>query len=107
MPPVPAGVGAASWNGNTFCPDQLGGTVQVLRVSYHKLVRDQVPAIIAADGHQAVTRVLDQDALMRRPCGPSCWRRRMKRRRRRMSGNWPRNSPTCWKSSRLSPRLIT
>ena len=43
-----------------FCPDQLGGTVQVLRVSYHKLVRDQVPAIIAADGHQAVTRVLDQ-----------------------------------------------
>jgi predicted house-cleaning noncanonical NTP pyrophosphatase (MazG superfamily) len=31
-----------------------------MRVSYHKLVRDQVPAIIAADGHQAVTRVLDQ-----------------------------------------------
>ena len=58
----PAGVGTAFWNGNTlaFCPDQLGGTVQVLRVSYHKLVRDQVPAIIAADGHQAVTRVLDQ-----------------------------------------------
>ncbi len=31
-----------------------------MRVTYHKLVRDQVPAIIAADGHQAVTRVLDQ-----------------------------------------------
>jgi predicted house-cleaning noncanonical NTP pyrophosphatase (MazG superfamily) len=43
-----------------FCPDQLGGTVQGKRVTYHKLVRDQVPAIIAADGHQAVTRVLDQ-----------------------------------------------
>jgi len=31
-----------------------------MRVTYHKLVRDQIPAIIAADGHQAVTRVLDQ-----------------------------------------------
>jgi predicted house-cleaning noncanonical NTP pyrophosphatase (MazG superfamily) len=31
-----------------------------MRVTYHKLVRDQVPAIIVADGHQAVTRVLDQ-----------------------------------------------
>jgi len=30
-----------------------------MRVTYHKLVRDQIPAIIAADGHQAVTRVLD------------------------------------------------
>jgi len=30
-----------------------------MRVTYHKLVRDQVPAIIAADGHQPVTRVLD------------------------------------------------
>ncbi len=55
-------LGTAFWNGNTlpFCCDQLGGTVQVMRVTYHKLVRDQVPAIIAADGHQAVTRVLDQ-----------------------------------------------
>ena len=30
-----------------------------MRVTYRKLVRDQIPAIIAADGHQAVTRVLD------------------------------------------------
>jgi predicted house-cleaning noncanonical NTP pyrophosphatase (MazG superfamily) len=57
----PAGVGAASWNGNVlpFRRDQPGGTVQVMRVTYRKLVRDQIPAIIAADGHQAVTRVLD------------------------------------------------
>ena len=62
MAPVPRWVGTAFWNGNTlpFCPDQLGGTVQVMRVSYHKLVRDQVPAIIAADGGRPVTRVLDQ-----------------------------------------------
>jgi predicted house-cleaning noncanonical NTP pyrophosphatase (MazG superfamily) len=57
----PAGVGAASWNGNTlpFCRDQPGGTVQVMRVTYHKLVRDQIPAIITADGGQPVIRVLD------------------------------------------------
>jgi predicted house-cleaning noncanonical NTP pyrophosphatase (MazG superfamily) len=30
-----------------------------MRVAYHKLVRDQIPAIIAADGGQPVTRVLD------------------------------------------------
>ena len=30
-----------------------------MRVAHHKLVRDQVPAIIAADRHQPVTRVLD------------------------------------------------
>jgi predicted house-cleaning noncanonical NTP pyrophosphatase (MazG superfamily) len=30
-----------------------------MRVTYHKLVRDQVPAIVAADGGQPVTRVLD------------------------------------------------
>jgi predicted house-cleaning noncanonical NTP pyrophosphatase (MazG superfamily) len=30
-----------------------------MRVTYHKLVRDQIPAIIAADGHQPVTRILD------------------------------------------------
>ena len=61
MAPGPCWVGAAFWNGNTlpFCCDQAGGTVRVMRVTYHKLVRDQVPAIIAADGHQPVTRVLD------------------------------------------------
>jgi predicted house-cleaning noncanonical NTP pyrophosphatase (MazG superfamily) len=57
----PAGVGAASWNGNTFpfCRAQPDGTVQVMRVAYHKLVRDQIPAIITADGGQPVTRVLN------------------------------------------------
>ncbi len=30
-----------------------------MRVVHHKLVRDQIPAIIAADGGQPVTRVLD------------------------------------------------
>jgi predicted house-cleaning noncanonical NTP pyrophosphatase (MazG superfamily) len=30
-----------------------------MRVTYHKLVRDQIPAIIAADGHQPATWVLD------------------------------------------------
>jgi predicted house-cleaning noncanonical NTP pyrophosphatase (MazG superfamily) len=30
-----------------------------MRVAYHKLVRDQIPAVIAADGGQPVTRVLD------------------------------------------------
>jgi predicted house-cleaning noncanonical NTP pyrophosphatase (MazG superfamily) len=30
-----------------------------MRVSYHKLVRDRIPGIIAADGGQPVTRVLD------------------------------------------------
>jgi predicted house-cleaning noncanonical NTP pyrophosphatase (MazG superfamily) len=42
-----------------FWRDQPGGTVQVMRVTYHKLVRDRIPAIIAADGGQPVTRVLD------------------------------------------------
>jgi predicted house-cleaning noncanonical NTP pyrophosphatase (MazG superfamily) len=39
--------------------DQRGGTVQVMRVTYHKLVRDQIPGIIAADGGQPVIRVLE------------------------------------------------
>lgn len=30
-----------------------------MRVAYHKLVRDQIPGIIAADGGRPVTRVLD------------------------------------------------
>jgi predicted house-cleaning noncanonical NTP pyrophosphatase (MazG superfamily) len=30
-----------------------------MRVAHHKLVRDQIPAIITADGGQPVTRVLD------------------------------------------------
>jgi predicted house-cleaning noncanonical NTP pyrophosphatase (MazG superfamily) len=30
-----------------------------MRVTHHKLVRDQVPAIITAGGGQPVTRVLD------------------------------------------------
>ena len=31
-----------------------------MRVAHHKLVRDQIPRIIAAAGRQPVTRVLDQ-----------------------------------------------
>jgi predicted house-cleaning noncanonical NTP pyrophosphatase (MazG superfamily) len=31
-----------------------------MRVAHHKLVRDQIPQIIAADGGRPVTRVLDQ-----------------------------------------------
>ena len=31
-----------------------------MRVAHHKLVRDQIPQIIAATGRQPVTRVLDQ-----------------------------------------------
>ncbi|MGD0246388.1 MAG: nucleoside triphosphate pyrophosphohydrolase [Streptosporangiaceae bacterium] len=31
-----------------------------MRVAHHKLVRDQIPEIIAAAGRQPVTRVLDQ-----------------------------------------------
>ncbi len=42
-----------------FWRDQPGGTVQVMRVAYHKLVRDRIPEIIAADGGQPVTRILD------------------------------------------------
>ena len=59
---LPSGVLGASWNGNTlpFCRAQPGGTVQVMRVAHHKLVRDQIPEIISADGCQPVTRVLDQ-----------------------------------------------
>jgi hypothetical protein len=33
--------------------------VHLMRVAHHKLVRDQIPAIITADGGQPVTRVLD------------------------------------------------
>ena len=32
-----------------------------MRVTYNKLVRDQVPDIIGQDGNRAVTRVLDDD----------------------------------------------
>jgi predicted house-cleaning noncanonical NTP pyrophosphatase (MazG superfamily) len=42
-----------------FCRDQHDGTVHVMRVAHHKLVRDQIPAIIMAAGGLPVTRVLD------------------------------------------------
>ena len=35
-------------------------TVHRMRVVYNKLVRDQIPKIIEAAGHQPVTRVLDK-----------------------------------------------
>ena len=31
-----------------------------MKVPYNKLVRDRMPEIIRADGHQTVTRILDQ-----------------------------------------------
>ena len=37
----------------------VGGTVSGVRVAYNKLVRDQIPDIIAAAGSQPSTRVLD------------------------------------------------
>jgi len=43
-----------------FWRDQPGGTVQGMRVIHHKLVRDRIPAIIAADGGQPATRILDR-----------------------------------------------
>jgi predicted house-cleaning noncanonical NTP pyrophosphatase (MazG superfamily) len=36
-----------------------GGTVSAMRVAYNKLVRDQIPDIIAAAGSRPSTRVLD------------------------------------------------
>ena len=36
------------WQHVPFCRGQPGGTVQVMRVAHHKLVRDQIPEIIAA-----------------------------------------------------------
>jgi predicted house-cleaning noncanonical NTP pyrophosphatase (MazG superfamily) len=32
-----------------------------MRVSYNKLIRDRIPEIIEADGHRAVTRVLQDE----------------------------------------------
>jgi predicted house-cleaning noncanonical NTP pyrophosphatase (MazG superfamily) len=43
-----------SWQGRP------GDSVQLMRLDYHKLVRDGIPRIIEADGGQPVTRVLDQ-----------------------------------------------
>ena len=31
-----------------------------MRVTYNKLVRDRIPEMIEADGHHAVTRILDR-----------------------------------------------
>jgi predicted house-cleaning noncanonical NTP pyrophosphatase (MazG superfamily) len=33
-----------------------------MQISYNKLVRDRIPEIIQADGHKAVTRILDEDS---------------------------------------------
>jgi hypothetical protein len=76
-----------------------------MRVAHHKLVRDQIPQIIAADGGRPVTRVLDQ-AGYRLRCAPSCSRRPAKRRKHR-TGGWHRSWLTSWKYSRPSPRLVT
>ena len=33
-----------------------------MQITYSKLVRDRIPEIIQADGHRAVTRVLDEES---------------------------------------------
>jgi predicted house-cleaning noncanonical NTP pyrophosphatase (MazG superfamily) len=33
-----------------------------MQISYRKLVRDRIPEIIRADGHKAVTHVLDEES---------------------------------------------
>jgi predicted house-cleaning noncanonical NTP pyrophosphatase (MazG superfamily) len=40
-------------------PARPGDNVSIMRVVYNKLVRDQIPDIIAADRCQPVTRVMD------------------------------------------------
>ncbi len=40
-------------------------TVQCMRVEHNKLVRDHIPAIIHANGAQAITRVLDDEEYTR------------------------------------------
>jgi predicted house-cleaning noncanonical NTP pyrophosphatase (MazG superfamily) len=40
----------------------LDGNVLAMRITYNKLVRDQIPEIIQADGHRAVIRILDQES---------------------------------------------
>jgi hypothetical protein len=76
-----------------------------MRVTYHKLVRDQMPAIIAAAGRQPVTRVLDHagyEAALRAKLLEEAHEAQAA-----PDGNWPRSWPTSWKYSRLSPRLMT
>jgi predicted house-cleaning noncanonical NTP pyrophosphatase (MazG superfamily) len=48
------------WQHVAICWDQAGGTVRVMRVAHHKLVRDQIPAIITADGGQPLSWLLDE-----------------------------------------------
>jgi predicted house-cleaning noncanonical NTP pyrophosphatase (MazG superfamily) len=33
-----------------------------MQISYNKLVRDRIPEIIQAEGHRAVTRILDEES---------------------------------------------
>jgi predicted house-cleaning noncanonical NTP pyrophosphatase (MazG superfamily) len=40
----------------------MGSNVLAMQISYSKLVRDRIPEIIRADGHRAVTRVLDEES---------------------------------------------
>ena len=76
-----------------------------MRIAYHKLVRDQIPGIIAANGGQPATRILDH-AITGIPSGRS-WLRRPVKRRQHRTGNWHRNWLTSWKYSGLSPWPMT
>jgi predicted house-cleaning noncanonical NTP pyrophosphatase (MazG superfamily) len=40
----------------------VDGNVLAMQISHNKLVRDRIPEIIQADGHRAVTRILDEES---------------------------------------------
>ena len=42
------------------CPERPAIAIQAMRLDYYKLVRDQIPRIIEADGGRPITHVLDQ-----------------------------------------------
>lgn len=57
-----AGTVAAPWPAHVSSTRSAAGasSVWAMKVPYNKLVRDRMPEIIRADGHQPVTRILDQ-----------------------------------------------
>ena len=76
-----------------------------MRVAHHKLVRDQIPAIIAAAGRQPVTRVLDQAGYQAALRAKLVEEAREAQEHR--TGSWHRSWLTSWKYSRPSLRLMT
>jgi predicted house-cleaning noncanonical NTP pyrophosphatase (MazG superfamily) len=76
-----------------------------MRVAHHKLVRDQIPQIIAADGGRPVTRVLDQASY--RAALRAKLLEEAREARKHRTGGWHRSWLTSWKYSRPSPRHMT